>query len=157
MKEGVKKLLVGVSEMSALEPTEGEPEGGARALRAMDSEVLERPVRRRFTGEYKLRILREADRCMEPGQMGALLRREGLYSSNLTTWCRQLERGMLEGLSPRKRGKKVKPVDWRDRRIRELERDNERLRKRLEQAEVIIEFQKKVSDLLGISLKEGEI
>jgi transposase-like protein len=120
-------------------------------VRAVDPEVPERPRRRKFRAEYKLKILREAERAKESGQLGALLRREGLYTSNLTAWRRQFERGALAGLAPKKRGKKAKPVDARDERIREFERETERLRKRLEQAETIIEVQKKVSALLGTS------
>jgi transposase-like protein len=125
--------------------------GARRLARVVDPEVLERPRRRKFNAAYKVRILREAERAKEFGQLGALLRREGLYTSNLTTWRRQFEHGALAALAPKKRGKKVKPMDARDRRIRELERDNDRLRKRLEQAETIIEVQKKVSALLGTS------
>jgi transposase-like protein len=136
---------------SSLAATKNWPLGQRRLARAVDSEVLERPKRRKFSAEYKVKILREAERAKESGQLGALLRREGLYTSNLTTWRRQFERGALAALAPKKRGKKAKSVDARDRRIRELERDNERLRKRLEQAETIIEVQKKVSALLGRS------
>jgi transposase-like protein len=115
----------------------------------VDPEVLERPIRRRFSAQYKLRVLEEADGCTELGQLGALLRREGLYSSNLTTWRRQRERGVLEGLSPKKRGRKAKPEDPKDRRIRELERETEGLQRRLKQAETIIEFQKKCARSWG--------
>jgi transposase-like protein len=76
-----------------------------------DSEVPEKAVRRRFTAEYKRRILREAEACKDQGRVGALLRREGLYSSNLITWRRQAERGTLEALSPKKRGPKEKKPD----------------------------------------------
>jgi transposase len=93
--------------------------------------------------------LEEADRC-EPGEIGALLRREGLYSSHLTTWRRQREAGALAGLTPRKRGRRAQPVDVQGARVAELEREVERLRQRLLQAETIIEVQKKVSLLLGI-------
>jgi len=106
-------------------------------------EVRERAVRRRFTAEYKLRILKEAESCTERGQLGALLRREGLYSTNLIAWRRQMEKGTLEGLSPRKRGPKAKKPDPSARRIAELERENERLNKKLRQAETIIDAQKK--------------
>ena len=147
MKKVVKLNEFGPS----LAATKSGPLGERRLARAVDPEVLERPRRRKFSAEYKVRILREAERVKESGQLGALLRREGLYTSNLTTWRRQFERGALAALAPKKRGKKAKPVDARDRRIRELERDNERLRKRLEQAETIIEVQKKVSALLGTS------
>jgi transposase-like protein len=146
------KKVVKLNEFgSSLAATKNGPLGERRLAIAADPEVLERPRRRKFSAEYKLKILGEAERAKESGQLGALLRREGLYTSNLTTWRRQFERGALAGLAAKKRGKKAKPVDGRDRRIRELERDNERLRKRLEQAETIIEVQKKVSALLGTS------
>lgn len=121
-----------------------------------DPEVSSRPSRRRLTAAYKLRILREADGCTERGQLGALLRREGLYSSHLITWRRQREQGVLEALEPRKRGRKARPVDPLARKLAELERDNRRLQKRLEQAERIIDFQKKVAELLGIPLNRPD-
>jgi hypothetical protein len=102
--------------------------------------------------EYKLRILKEAESCTGRGQLGALLRREGLYSTNLITWKRQLEKGTLAALSPRKRGPKGKRPDPSARRVAELERENERLKKKLRQAETIIEVQKKVSEILQIPL-----
>ena len=127
-------------------------ESAARA----DSEVLEKGHRRRFTAKYKLRVLEQADGCTEPGQIGALLRREGLYSSHLTTWRRQREAGALAGLAPRKRGHKANPKNRQTQRMAELERENERLRHRLVQAETIIDVQKKVSSLLGIPLSRPE-
>jgi transposase len=117
-----------------------------------DPEVPEAKARRRFTARYKLRILEEADRCTEPGQLGVLLRREGLYSSNLTTWRRQRSEGILDSLSPKKRGRKTKEKNPLAERVGELERENQRLRHKLKQAETIIEVQKKVSQLLGIPL-----
>ena len=120
-----------------------------------DPEVREKGVRRRFTAAYKLRILTEAERCREHGQIGALLRREGLYSSNLVTWRRQWEHGTLEALSPKKRGRKAQEPDPSARRIAELERENERLQKKLKQAETIIDVQKKVSEILQIPLAES--
>ena len=117
-----------------------------------EPEVRERAVRRRFTAEYKLRILKEAESCAERGQLGALLRREGLYSTNLITWRHQLEKGTLEALSPRKRGPKGKKPDPSARRTAQLERENQRLKKKLRQAETIIEVQKKVSEILQIPL-----
>jgi len=117
-----------------------------------DPEVRERAVRRRFTAEYKLRILKEAESCAERGQFGSLLRREGLYSSNLITWRRQMEKGTLEALSPRKRGPKGKRPDPSARRIAELERENQKLQKKLRQAETIIDVQKKISEILQIPL-----
>ena len=116
-----------------------------------DPEVREKAVRRRFTAEYKLRILKEAESCTKKGQLGALLRREGLYSSNLVTWRYQLEKGTLEALSPRKRGPKGKGPNPSACRITELEQENERLKKKLKMAETIIEVQKKVSEILQVS------
>jgi len=147
MKKVVKLVEYGTSLARVKEKSLEE----RRPVRAVDPEVPERPRRRKFSAEHKVRILREAERAKESGQLGALLRREGLYTSNLTAWRRQFERGALAGLAPKKRGKKAKPVDARDERIREFERETERLRKRLEQAETIIEVQKKVSALLGTS------
>ena len=116
-----------------------------------DPEVPEKRPRRKFTAQYKLRILEEADACKEPGQIGALLRREGLYSSNLNTWRRQKEKGLLAALSPKKRGRKEKEKNPLAPRVAQLERENERLRNKLKQAEIIIDVQKKISQLLGIS------
>lgn len=127
------------------------PPSLAPAAAVPDPEVPEKPARRRFTAEYKLRILHEADGCVEPGALGALLRREGLYSSHLTTWRRQREQGALEALTPKKRGRRAPhPLS---RRVAELERENVHLQRRLKQAETIIEVQKKVSEILGIPLK----
>jgi transposase len=117
-------------------------------------EVLAKPERRRFTVEYKLGILREADRCVRPGELGALLRREGLYSSTLSNWRRARDRGDLSGTGMRKRGPEGRLVDSRDRQIRDLERENRRLKSRLERAEALIDVQKKVSELLGVDLLE---
>jgi transposase len=120
-----------------------------------DPEVVEKPKRRQFTAAYKLRILGEADACA-PGELGALLRREGLYSSNLTSWRRQRAKGELAALSPRSRGRKAKPIDAKSRRIIELEQENQRLLERLKQAEAIIEVQKKVAALLNGPLWNSE-
>jgi transposase len=117
-------------------------------------EVLAKPERRRFTVEYKLGILREADRCVRPGELGALLRREGLYSSTLSNWRRARDRGNLSGTGIRKRGPEGRLVDSRDRQIRDLERENRRLKSRLERAEALIDVQRKVSELLGVDLLE---
>jgi transposase-like protein len=115
-------------------------------------EVSAKAERRRFTAEYKRKILKEADACSRPGELGALLRREGLYSSHLAAWRRVREQGGLAGLSPKKRGPRAKVADPRDKRIVELERDNRRLKARLERAEALIEVQKKVAALLGRDL-----
>ena len=103
-----------------------------------DPEVAERAARRRFTAEYKLQVLRHAEACASPGALGALLRREGLYSSHLTTWRRQREQGSLAALSPKKRGRLTAPSSPLARRVAELERDNAGLTQRLQQAETII-------------------
>ena len=117
-------------------------------------EVMAKPERRRFTAGYKLRVLREADACEERGALGALLRREGLYSSHLVAWREARRRGELAGLAPRKRGPKAKPIDPRDKKLAELTRQNQRLLARLDRAEKIIELQKKVSEILGVALPE---
>ncbi len=124
--------------------------------RAPNPEVPEKAQRRKYSAEYKLRILQEADSCQGTGELGALLRREGLYSSHLNTWKRQREEGTLHGLQPKKRGRKGKLKNPLSDRIAELERENRKLKKRLEQAETIIEFQKKVSEVLGIPLNSPE-
>jgi transposase-like protein len=109
-----------------------------------DPEVPEKTVRRKFTAAYKLRILKEAESCIEPGQVGALLRREGLYASALTLWRRQVNQGLV----PKKRGPLAQKPDPHVRRIAELERQNEKLAHKLKQAELIIDVQKKVAELL---------
>lgn len=128
---------------------------GTSASEPGDPEVAEKARRRRFTAQYKLGLLEEADRC-EAGEIGALLRREGLYASHLSTWKRQRESGALKALGPRKRGRKAQVRDARAQRLEALERENERLRRRLAQAETIIEVQKKVSTLLGIALNPSD-
>lgn len=120
-----------------------------------DPEVPEKPVRRRFTAEYKLKILAEADNCTEPGQIGAILRREGLYSTHLSNWRRKRREGTLISLSPRKRGPKAEKNPLAP-KVAQLERENERLKAKLKTAETIIEVQKKVSGLLGIDLESQE-
>ncbi|GAN32189.1 hypothetical protein BROSI_A0701 [Candidatus Brocadia sinica JPN1] len=117
-----------------------------------DPEVTEKAVRRKFTAKYKLRILQEAEACTTQGQIGALLRREGLYSSNLTTWRCQQKKGALEALSPKYRGPKAKNIDPSERRIAELEKENHRLKEKLKRAEIIIDVQKKLSEILQIPL-----
>jgi transposase-like protein len=117
-----------------------------------DPTVLEKPVRRRFTAEYKLRILHEADRSTASGQLGALLRREGLYSSLLSTWRRQRDEGTLAGLTPKRRGRKANPDAPLIAENERLKRETQRLAAKLRQAETIIEVQKKLSEILGIPL-----
>jgi transposase len=115
-----------------------------------DPEVPEKAVRRKFTAAYKLRILKEADSCTGHGEIGALLRREGLYSSSLTSWRRQVHQGLI----PKKRGPVTQKADPSIRRTIELERENARLTHKLKQAELIIEVQKKVAELLKGSSEE---
>lgn len=120
---------------------------------ALDPEVPEKPTRRRFTAEYKLRILKEAEACSKPGELGALLRREGLYSSHLIVWRRQREAGAVANLEPRKRGRKAAKLrDGLAIENERLRRENAQLQHRLHQAEVIIDVQKKLSKVLGIKL-----
>jgi len=108
-----------------------------------EPEVPERAHRRRLSAQYKKKILEQADACKgRSGAIGALLRRGGLYSSHLTTWRRQREEGQLEALEPKKRGREAKPVNPLAGKVRELERENRRLRKQLDKAETIISFQK---------------
>ena len=127
---------------------------GITELSSSEVEVMAKPERRRFSAEYKLRILREAEACRSRGEIGALLRREGLYSSNLTAWRKQRERGELEGLS-RKRGPLPKGRSLLAEKVRVLERENARLKARAERAEGLVELQKKVSEILGIELKHS--
>jgi transposase len=121
-----------------------------------DPEVVPQAKRRRFSAKYKLRILEEADACRQPGEIGALLRREGLYSSYLTAWRRQRDQGQLDGLSPKKRGRKPSIDEALAKELDALKRENQRLESRLQQAETIIEVQKKLSGLLGLTLNENE-
>jgi transposase-like protein len=125
---------------------------------AREVEVLAKAQRRRFTLEYKRRILQEADGCTKPGDLGALLRREGLYSSHLATWRQARARGELSGLAPKKRGPKAKAIDPNAKHILRLERENRRLRARAERAEALVELQKKMAALFGddLSSSEGE-
>lgn len=120
----------------------------AQALAGPAIEVVAKATRRRFTVAYKRAIVREADTCKTPGAIGALLRREGLYSSHLTTWRAARERGELAG-APKKRGPVPRVVDGRDQRISELERQSTRWQKRAERAEALVELQKQVAALLG--------
>jgi len=119
-----------------------------------DPEVPEQAQRRRFTAAYKARILAAADACSEPGQIGALLRREGLYSSHLSTWRRQRQAGTLAALAPQRRGRQGPPP--LEQEVQRLKRENARLAQRLAQAEAVIEVQKRLSALLEIPLPGDE-
>jgi len=142
------------SEQIARVPGNGDGRGhladtASKVASPINPEVTDKPVRRRYTAEYKRTILQMADRCTEKGEIGALLRREGLYSTLLTTWRREREAGVLAGLGSRKRGPKAKR-DPRDEQIGMLQKENDQLKRKLRQAEAIIDVQKKISDLLGI-------
>ena len=149
----------GAPERSGGERSESKRSGGApnaAALRTVpvpEPEVPAVPQRRRFTADYKAGIVQEAEACREEGAIGALLRREGLYSSQLTTWRRQYRAGALTALKDDKRGRKQTKNPLED-EVSRLQRDNARLVRRLEQAETIIEIQKKVSSMLGIPLMD---
>ena len=129
----------------------GKAPGPGRGQEVPDPEVSDRPVRRRHTLQYKRRILKEADACAR-GELGALLRREGLYSSLLSTWRKERDRIEIEALTPKKRGPKVNPDAELIAENERLSKQVRRLEHRLHQAETIIEVQKKVASLLGIPL-----
>ncbi len=147
-----KKKSLLATERGEPQRSGGEPNGVANKLGAAtpppDPEVLARPKRRQFTAAYKVSIVEEAQKCTESGQIGALLRREGLYSAALTQWRRQYQNGALQGLKDDKRGRK-RTRDGRDQELECLRRENERLSKKLSQAELIIDIQKKVAAILG--------
>ena len=122
-----------------------------------DPEVVEKPKRRRFTADFKQRLLDQADACKEPGEVGALLRREGLYSSHLAAWRRQRK----EGLKPKKRGRKGKTPEQKrvaelEKQVRQLQRENARVEAKLKRADLMLDLQKKVSEILGIPLSPPE-
>jgi transposase-like protein len=114
-----------------------------------DPEVVAKATRRRFSAEYKLGIVRETERRTEPGAIGQILRREGLYSTHLSTWRRERDRGALDVMGARRRGRKADPGQPLRQRIAELEREHGRLLERLRQAEAIIAAQKKLSEILA--------
>jgi transposase-like protein len=116
------------------------------------TEVTAKAKRRRFTAEEKRRVLQAAAACTQRGELGALLRREGLYSSHLMKWREQAERGEITGLTPKKRGPEPKVIDARDKQLAEQQRLIAKLTRRVERAEAIIDVQKKLSQVLGIAL-----
>jgi len=142
------KRAVGAGTTAALAQPAGPP-----LLVAGNSEVVAKASRRRFTVDYKLKILDQADACHQAGELGALLRREGLYSSTLALWRHQRQEGILSGLTPRTRGRKPNRHGQLVAENEQLKRQNQKLSKRLQQAEIIIEFQKKLAEALGIPLK----
>jgi transposase len=127
-------------------------ESTEKKLTTPSTEVPEKPVRRRFSTEYKLRILAETDACAEMGQIGELLRREGLYASILSTWRKQRKEGTLAGLAPKRRGRKPKTKNPLADEVATLQRENQSLKTKLRKAELVIDVQKKVSEMLDITL-----
>ncbi len=153
--DGLPAPAVGVEERSDKAPSVGAGNRPASPV-APDSEVVAKPKRRRFTAEYRLRIVEEADRCTESGEVGRLLRREGLYSSHLTKWREARRAGALRGLASQKRGVKPKASNPLSAKVRELEAQVARLEKDLHTAHTILDVQKKVAGLLGFNLEDGK-
>ena len=150
--EGLRAPALGGEERSDETPSAGAHVPPDRP----DPEVVAKPKRRRFTAEYRLRILEEVDRCAGVGEVGQLLRREGLYSSHLTNWRKARRDGALRGLRSKKRGVKPKPGNPLEPKVRELEAKVARLEKDLHQAHIILDVQEKVAGLLGFSLEDGK-
>lgn len=129
----------------------------AAGVPVSETEVTEKAKRRGFSAEYKRKVLAEAEACTKPGELGALLRREGLYSSHLAAWRKAVrEHGEVRGLEPKKRGPKAAPKDARDARIAELEREKVRLKAELDRARAVIDLQKKLSEILGVTLPKSD-
>lgn len=124
--------------------------------RAIETEVKEKQTKKRFTVEYKKRIVEEAGKCREIGEIGALLRREGLYSSHLGRWRKAYSKGINESLQTKNRGRKIEIETSLEKKIKELEEENKNLQTKLKQAERIIEVQKKLSELLEIATLENK-
>jgi transposase len=143
------------SQGTGIDSVLGDLTAGGREAPRPNPEVLARPKRRTYTGEYKQQVLAEADAARGSGEIGAVLRRHGLYSSHLTKWRKERKAGILEGLAPQKRGPKSKtnPLTAENQKLR---RDNERLADRLRKAEIVIDVQKKVAMLLGLPIAETE-
>ncbi len=137
-------------------PEVGEPLRVVAAPAAASPELSPRPKRRTFTAAEKLRILAETDRAADTGGIAAILRREGLYSSALTDWRRQRDAGAFEALKPLKRGPKAAPPNPLSAALAQANREKAQLQRRLEQAQTIIEIQKKVASLLGITLAPSD-
>jgi len=158
-KQYASRGLEGARRATAM-PADKSPQGPASPRPAVivspDPEVVATPTRRRFTAEDKLRILKLADACTAVGSLGVLLRAEGLYASTLTTWRRQRTEGVLSALTPQKRGRKASVRHPLRAENETLRKENARLSTRLKQAELIIDVQRKVSEILGIPLETPE-
>jgi len=142
--------------LAAAKAAEERSDEAGFAAAAPDPEVEAKPKRRRFTAAYRLRILEEADRCQNPGEVGQLLRREGLYSSHLSSWRKARREGSLAALAPKKRGAKPKARNPLEPKVRQLEAKVARLEAELEKAHTILDVQEKVAGLLGFSLESGK-
>ena len=135
--------------------TEANELAGPVAPADVEVEVVGRAKRRHASTSEKRRILAAADRCTQPGELGALLRHEGVYSSSLSTWRRQRDAAETAALAPQKRGPKVDPNRAEALHIAQLTRENERLKRRLDNAMLVIEVQKKLASLMGFTLDEN--
>ncbi|MCP5055275.1 MAG: transposase [bacterium] len=140
----------------ALGPVEARSAGTGSRAGGPDPEVVAKPKRRQFTAEYRLRILEEADSCTKPGEVGQLLRREGLYSSHLTAWRKAQRQGALRGLASKKRGVKPRERNPLEPKVQQLEAENARLKAELHKAHTILDVQEKVAGLLGFDLESGK-
>jgi transposase len=147
----IKNLTTRVEEMEGARRA-----SGISSTAAPNPEVPEKAIRRSYTAEYKRRILKEAEGCKEKGQIGTLLRREGLYPSNLTAWRHQAERGTLDALSSKKRGPKARKHDPSIRRIAEQEKEIQKLQAKLKKAELIIDAQKKIAEFFQLYRDQKE-
>ena len=156
-RESMTRMEMDAPALGGEERSDEAPRAGASNARApSDPEVVAKPKRRQFTAEYRLRILEEAERCTQPGEVGRLLRREGLYSSHLTDWRKAQRQGSLRGLTPSKRGRKRVERNPLSAKVHELEAKVARLEKELHTAHTILDVQGKVAGLLGFSLEHGK-
>ena len=156
-RESMTLQEMGAPALGVEERRDEAPRAGASHARPTpDPEVVAKPKRRKFTAQYRLRILEEAESCTQPGEVGRLLRREGLYSSHLTEWRRARREGSLQGLTPSKRGRKPAERNPLSAKVHELEAKVARLEKELHTAHTILDVQGKVAGLLGFSLEHGK-
>lgn len=163
-----KQQIKGPMHAAKVSPDSGASQGARRATEdapesalttpppASDTEVVPRARRRTFTKGERRRILQEADQCTKPGELGALMRREGIYSSSLSTWRRQRDAADLEALAPKKRGPKADPARLDAQQIAQLTRERDKLRIELDKAQLIIEVQKKVTVLLDLLVADNQ-
>jgi transposase len=163
-----KQQTKGPMHAAKVSPDSGASQGARRATEdapesasttpppASDTEVVPRARRRTFTKGERRRILQEADQCTKPGELGALMRREGIYSSSLSTWRRQRDAADLEALAPKKRGPKADPARLDAQQIAQLTRERDKLRIELDKAHLVIEVQKKVTALLDLLVADNK-